>query len=53
MVLTFARPDAAAPEIASLREMTAGVIADRCAREGGREPSVAEMLPAVQVLMAW
>jgi hypothetical protein len=44
-VLTFACPDASADGIAWLREITTSVIADRCANEGHRAPSVADMMP--------
>lgn len=55
-VLTFATPDnspdeIARDEIAWLRETVTSVVTDRCAKEGGREPSVADMVPAVLVLL--
>jgi hypothetical protein len=49
-VLTFALPDGSSDEIAWLRETVKGIVADRCANEGGREPSVADMVPAVLAL---
>jgi hypothetical protein len=52
-VLTFARPDASPGEVAWLRETVTGVVADRCASQGHREPSVADMVPAVSALMGW
>ncbi|MEA3338875.1 MAG: alkaline phosphatase family protein [Chloroflexota bacterium] len=50
-VLTFARPGGAPDEIARLRETVRGVVADRCAGEGDREPSVADMVPAALALL--
>ncbi len=50
-VLTFAWPDASADEITWLRETTEGVVADRCAGEGNRQPSVADMMPVA--LAVW
>jgi len=38
-------------EMAWLRETVTGVVADRCASEGGREPSLADMLPAALALL--
>jgi hypothetical protein len=56
-VLTFAYPVGQignlSCEIAWLRETVAGVVADRCADEGNRQPSVADMLPVVSALMGW
>ena len=49
--LTFAYPGGSSQEIAWLRETVAGVIADRCANEGGREPSVADVMPAALALL--
>ncbi len=56
VVLTFAYPGGSPDEIARdfivwLRKTVAGVVADRCANEGGREPSVADMLPAVLAVL--
>jgi hypothetical protein len=51
VVLTFAYPSGSPDEIAWLRETVAGVLADRRANEGGREPSVADMIPTVLVLL--
>jgi len=51
VVLTFAYPGGSPDEILWLREMAAGVVADRCAEEGGREPSVADMVPAALAVM--
>ncbi len=42
-VLTFAVPSAAPVEVAELGEVIDRLIADRCAQEGGRMPSVADM----------
>jgi hypothetical protein len=36
---------------ASARETVIGVVADRCASEGCREPGVADMVPAVLMVM--
>jgi hypothetical protein len=52
-VLTFAWPDGSPGEVAWLRETVTGVVADRCASQGHREPSVADMVPAVSALMGW
>jgi len=50
-VLTFAYPGGSSQEIARLRETVAGIVADRCAAEGNREPSVADMVPAALALL--
>jgi hypothetical protein len=50
-VLTFAYPGGTPDEILWLRETVTGVVADRCANEGGREPSVADMVPAALALL--
>ncbi|MCK4315705.1 MAG: alkaline phosphatase family protein [Anaerolineae bacterium] len=50
-VLTFAYPDGSPDEIGWLRETVTGVVTDRCANEGGREPSVADMVPIALVLL--
>jgi hypothetical protein len=52
-VLTFAFPDGSSDGIARLRETVTGVVAGRCAVEGNREPSVADMTPAALALMGW
>ena len=51
VVLTFAYPGGSPDEIAWLREMVSGVVADACANEGGREPSVADMMPAALAVL--
>jgi len=51
VVLTFAYPGGSPGEVAWLRETVAGVVADRCANEGGRGPSVADMVPVALALM--
>jgi hypothetical protein len=51
VVLTFAYPGGSSDEIAWLRETVVGVVADACANEGGREPSVADMMPAALALL--
>jgi hypothetical protein len=51
VVLTFAFPGGSPDEIAWLRETVAGVVADACANESGREPSVADMMPAALALL--
>jgi hypothetical protein len=50
-VLVFAYPNGSPDEIRWLREIVTGVVADRCATDGGREPSVADMVPAVLALL--
>jgi hypothetical protein len=50
-VLSFAYPGGSADEITWLRETVEGVIGDRCANEGNRQPSVADMVPAVLALL--
>jgi hypothetical protein len=50
-VLTFALLDGLSDEIAWLRETVSGIVADRCTNEGGREPSVADLVPAVLALL--
>jgi hypothetical protein len=52
VVLTFAYPGGSRDEIVWLRETVAGVIDDRCVNEAHREPSVADMVPAVLALLA-
>jgi hypothetical protein len=52
-VLTFARPGAGDGAVERLRETVGGVVADRCAGEGGRQPSVADMLPVLAALFGW
>jgi hypothetical protein len=51
VVLTFAYPDGSPDDVAWLRETVGGVVADRCADEGNREPSVADMVPAALALL--
>jgi hypothetical protein len=51
VVLTFACPGGSLDEIAWLRETVAGVVADACANEGDREPSVADMMPTALALL--
>jgi hypothetical protein len=51
--LTFAWPDGLPEQVAWLRETASGVVADRCASEGNRQPSVADVLPSVLALMRW
>jgi hypothetical protein len=53
VVLTFAWPDASVDEVIWLRETVEGVVADRCADEDNRQPSVADMMPAALALMRW
>jgi hypothetical protein len=55
-VLTFAYPVGRANSfnaITWLRETVTGIVSDRCANEGHRQPSVADMVPALSALMAW
>ena len=51
VVLTFAYPGGSPDEIAWLRETVTGVIGDRCANEGGRQSSVADLVPASVALL--
>ena len=51
VVLTFAYPDGSPDDVAWLRETVGDVVADRCADEGNREPSVADMVPAALALL--
>jgi hypothetical protein len=51
VVLTFAYPDGSPDDVAWLRETVGSVVADRCADEGDREPSVADMVPAALALL--
>jgi hypothetical protein len=50
-VLTFAYPGATGDEVRWMRETAEGVIADRCANEGSRAPSVADMTPVALALL--
>jgi hypothetical protein len=50
-VLTFAYPGASGDTVRWMREMAEGVIADRCANEGHRAPSVADMTPVALKLL--
>jgi hypothetical protein len=52
-VLTFAWPGASADDITWLRETVEGIVADRCADEGHRQPSVADVMPVALTLMGW
>jgi len=52
-VLTFAIPGGSPDEATWLRETVTGVAADRCANEGNRAPSVADMLPVALALLGW
>jgi len=51
VVLAFAYPGGSPAGIAWLRETVTGIVADRCTDEGGREPSVADMVPAALALL--
>ena len=51
VVLTFAYPGGSPDEIAWLRETVAGVVAHRCANEGSRAPSVADVVPVALALL--
>jgi hypothetical protein len=51
VVLSVAYPGGSPDAIAWLRETVAGVVADRCANEGGREPSVADVVPVILALL--
>ena len=50
-VLTFAYPGGSPNEIAWMQETVTGVVNDRCADEGHRQPSVADMPPAALELL--
>ena len=50
-VLTFAYPGGSPNEIAWMQETVTGVVNDRCADEGHRQPSVADMTPAALELL--
>lgn len=50
-VLTFASPGRSPDQVRWLRETVDGIVADRCASEGGREPSVADMVPVTLALL--
>ena len=52
-VLTFAVPGGSPDQTAWMQETVSSIVADRCANEGNREPSVADMLPTVAALMGW
>lgn len=52
-VLTFALPDGSPAEITWLRETVSRVVAERCASEGDRQPSVADLVPAAVELLGW
>jgi hypothetical protein len=49
-VLTFAHPDGDAEDVRTLRDLAGGMIGDRCASEGNRQPSIADMAPVLRVL---
>jgi len=51
VVLTFACPGGSTDEIVWLRETVADVVAGRCASEGNREPSVADVVPVAFALL--
>jgi hypothetical protein len=50
-MLVFALPTGLPEDISWLRETVSGVIGDRCAGEGNRQPSVADMVPTVLALL--
>ncbi len=52
VVLTFACPGGTAADVASLRQRIEGMVESRCAAEGGRQPSVADMTPIILALLA-
>jgi len=57
-VLTFARPGGSPDQvardfIARMQETVRGVVADRCAGDGNRQPSVADMAPVALALLGW
>ena len=52
VVFTLAYPGGGRDEIARLREVVTTEIADRCAIEGGRQPSVADLVPILMAFIA-
>lgn len=52
-VLVFAHPAGDADAVRHLRETVHGVIGDRCANEGARLPSIADLVPVVAALFGW
>ena len=50
-VLAFCYPSSLPDDVTRLRETVTGVISDRCANEGNRRASVADMVPAVLALL--
>ena len=52
-VLTFGYPGGDGDVAAWLRDDVTGVIGDRCANEGHRRASVADMVPAALALLGW
>jgi hypothetical protein len=52
-VLALGLPGASAEDAAALRERVQAAVAARCAREGGREPSVADLVPCLTALLGW
>lgn len=51
-VLTFAYPEGDAADVQAMREGVEGVVRDRCADEGGREASIADMAPVIRALLS-
>ena len=52
-VLTFGYPGGGDESVVWLQEVVAGVIGDRCANEGQRRASVADMVPATLAVLGW
>jgi len=52
-VLSVGWPTATPAQAAAWREMSLGVVADRCQSEGGRRPGVVDMVPVLRALMGW
>ena len=50
-VLTFALPNGTAAAVARMRRVTEQVVSARCAAEGGRQPSVADLVPVALALL--
>lgn len=51
VVFTLAYPGGSSDEIVHLRKVVTTEIADRCAAEGGRQPSVADLVPTLLALI--
>jgi hypothetical protein len=52
-VLSWGWPTATNTQLASLREVACGVVADRCRAEGQRRAGIVDVLPMTSALMGW